>query len=54
MKTPAEIKTMDAEFAFIDWREPAAVPEAADEYRVELRSTDADPQIRVAPGHAAS
>lgn len=52
--TPAKLEEMDPEFAFIDWREPEAVPLAADGKRAELRATDAEPQIRVAPGHAAT
>ena len=52
--TPIEIKEMDPEFAFIDWREPEAASRTADGTRDELRTTDVDPQIRVAPGHAAS
>ena len=52
--TPAKLKEMDPEFAFIDWRKPETAPRAADGKRAELRATDADPQIRVAPGHAAT
>lgn len=54
MVSPAKIEQMDAEFAFIDWREPEADPRASEGNRAELRSTDVDPQVRVAPGHAAS
>ena len=52
--TPAKIEQMDPEFAFIDWREPEAAPRAVNGKRAQLRTTGVDPQIRVAPGHAAS
>lgn len=50
--TAAKLVEMDPEFAFIDWREPEAAPCAADGNWAELRQTNVDPQIRVAPGHA--
>ena len=50
--TAARLAEMDPEFAFIDWREPEAAPYAADGNRAELRLTNVDPQIHVAPGHA--
>ena len=45
---------MDAEFAFIDWRRPEAITRDADGNRDELRSTEAEVRIRVAPGHAVA
>lgn len=50
--TAAKLVEMDPEFAFIDWREPEAAPRAADGNWAELRQTNAEPEICVAPGHA--
>ncbi len=52
--TPAKLKQMDPEFAFIDWHKPEADKQSTEGKRAELRATDADPQVRVAPGHAAA
>lgn len=52
--TAAKLVEMDPEFAFIDWREPEAAPEAAKGNWAELLFSGVDPQVRVAPGHAAS